>query len=44
MEALDHATVTRDELRRHATAQGVSPQQLLIPRDGETLQLQSKEA
>jgi L-ascorbate metabolism protein UlaG (beta-lactamase superfamily) len=44
MEALDHATVTRDELRRHATAQGVSPQQLLIPRDGETLQLISRQA
>ena len=39
MELLDHATVSRDELRRHATAQGVSPQQLLIPLDGETLQL-----
>jgi L-ascorbate metabolism protein UlaG (beta-lactamase superfamily) len=44
MEALDHATVTRDELRRHATAHGISPQQLLIPRDGETLQLISREA
>ena len=44
MEALDHATVTRDELRRHATAQGISPQQLLIPQDGETLQLVSKRA
>jgi L-ascorbate metabolism protein UlaG (beta-lactamase superfamily) len=43
MDSLDHATVSRDELRRHATAQGVSPQQLLIPQDGETLQLISKE-
>src|SRR6478736_4294895 len=39
MESLDHATVSRDELRLHATGQGVSPQQLLIPLDGETLQL-----
>lgn len=44
MEALDHATVTREELRRHATAQGISPQQLLIPRDGEMLQLMSRQA
>jgi L-ascorbate metabolism protein UlaG (beta-lactamase superfamily) len=44
MDSLDHATVSRDELRRHATGQGVSPQQLLIPRDGEMLQLVSKEA
>ena len=43
MDSLDHATVSRDELRRHATGQGVSPQQLLIPRDGEMLQLISKE-
>jgi L-ascorbate metabolism protein UlaG (beta-lactamase superfamily) len=44
MESLDHATVTRDELRQYATEQGVSPQQLLIPKDGETLQLTSKGA
>ena len=44
MESLDHATVSRDELRRHATEQGVSPQQLLIPLDGETLQLKSRQA
>src|SRR5262245_49137082 len=43
MDSLDHATVTREELRRHANAQGVSPQQLLIPQDGETLQLIAKE-
>ena len=43
MDSLDHATVSRDELRRHATEQGVSPQ-LLIPLDGETLQLTSKQA
>jgi len=44
MEALDHATVSRDELRQYATAQGVSAQQLLIPLDGEMLQLISREA
>lgn len=37
MEALDHATVSRAELRRYATAQGITPEQLLIPADGETL-------
>jgi len=37
-------TVSRDELRRHATEQGVSPQQLLIPLDGETMQLKSRQA
>jgi L-ascorbate metabolism protein UlaG (beta-lactamase superfamily) len=39
MEALDHATVTRAELRRAAEAKKVSAQQLLIPADGETLTL-----
>jgi L-ascorbate metabolism protein UlaG (beta-lactamase superfamily) len=37
MEALDHATITRAELREYATLQGISLQQLLIPEDGETL-------
>ena len=44
MDLLDHATVSRDELRRYSTEQGVSPQQLLIPLDGETLQLTSRQA
>jgi hypothetical protein len=44
MESLDHATVSRDELRRHSTEQGVSSQQLLIPLDGEILQLKSRQA
>ncbi|RPI79729.1 MAG: MBL fold metallo-hydrolase [Desulfobacteraceae bacterium] len=35
MEALDHATVTRAELRRYAEAQGIGPEQMLIPADGE---------
>ncbi len=37
MDALDHATVSRDELRDYATVQAVPPGQLLIPGDGETL-------
>ena len=38
MEALDHATVTRAELRRAADARRISAQQLLIPNDGEMLE------
>jgi L-ascorbate metabolism protein UlaG (beta-lactamase superfamily) len=34
MESLDHATVSRAELRAAAEAAGVSPEQLLIPPDG----------
>ena len=37
MEALDHGTITREQLRATADAAGISPQQLLIPADGETL-------
>lgn len=37
MEALDHATVSRAELRAYANAQGISAEQLLIPADGEAL-------
>ncbi len=39
MEALDHATVTRAELREYATLHGINPDQLLIPADGEILEL-----
>jgi L-ascorbate metabolism protein UlaG (beta-lactamase superfamily) len=38
MEALDHATVSRAELRQYADAHGISSQQLLIPADGDTIQ------
>jgi L-ascorbate metabolism protein UlaG (beta-lactamase superfamily) len=38
MEALDHATVTRDLLRKHARASGISPKQLVIPEDGQVLE------
>ena len=44
MDSLDHATVSRDELRRYSIEQGVSLQQLLIPRDGETLQFAARRA
>ncbi len=38
MEALDHATVSREDLRQFAEARGISAQQLLIPADGETIE------
>jgi L-ascorbate metabolism protein UlaG (beta-lactamase superfamily) len=37
MEALDHLSVTRQELRAAALAQGIGPERLLIPADGEIL-------
>ncbi|MCP3939934.1 MAG: MBL fold metallo-hydrolase [Desulfobacteraceae bacterium] len=37
MEALDHATVTRKELREMAEKTGIKADQLLIPEDGEVL-------
>jgi hypothetical protein len=37
MEALDHATVTRDELSSYATEQGIDSGKLLIPLDGEKI-------
>jgi L-ascorbate metabolism protein UlaG (beta-lactamase superfamily) len=37
MDALDHATVSRADLRHYAYANGISPAQLLIPSDGETI-------
>jgi L-ascorbate metabolism protein UlaG (beta-lactamase superfamily) len=37
MEALDHATVTREALRKYAEAQGIRPEKLLIPSDGEKI-------
>ncbi|MGY5776702.1 MBL fold metallo-hydrolase [Rhizobium sp. LEGMi135b] len=39
MEALDHATVTRGDLRQTADAAGLDPSRLLIPADGDTLHL-----
>ena len=37
MEALDHAKVSRQELRDYADKKGVRPDRLLIPADGETV-------
>ena len=39
MEALDHATTTRADLRRAANARNIPATRLLIPDDGETLML-----
>ncbi|WP_455274002.1 MBL fold metallo-hydrolase [Rhizobium herbae] len=39
MEALDHATISREDLRRAADARGIAPSKLLIPVDGETMVL-----
>jgi len=39
MEALDHATVTREALRKYAETQGIKPRKLLIPLDGEKVNL-----
>ena len=39
MEALDHATVSRAELRAAANDAGLSPDQFIIPEDGETLRI-----
>ncbi len=44
MEALDHTTVSRAALRKHATANGIGPEKLLIPTDGEKLIFQSRPA
>jgi hypothetical protein len=37
MEALDHATISRAELRAAAVAAGIPATRLLIPADGEEL-------
>jgi len=39
MESLDHATVSRQALREYATANGIRPEQLRIPLDGERMAL-----
>ena len=40
MEALDHATISRDDLRGAAEARGISATRLRIPADGEVLVLE----
>ncbi len=37
MEALDHATISRSDLRAFAEMEGIQPSQLFIPYDGEIL-------
>ncbi|RUM26605.1 MBL fold metallo-hydrolase [Rhizobium vallis] len=39
MEALDHATIGREDLRRAAESRGIPASRLLIPADGEVLAL-----
>jgi L-ascorbate metabolism protein UlaG (beta-lactamase superfamily) len=39
MDALDHCRTSRASLRKKADAQHVSPKKLLIPQDGETVEL-----
>jgi len=38
MDALDHATVSRKELRKYAESERILPEQLLIPEDGDILE------
>jgi len=42
MEALDHATVSRSDLKAFANKEDIKPSQLLIPDNGETIQFSSK--
>lgn len=44
MEALDHATVSREALRQAAEARGIGPGRLHIPRDGESIALRAASA
>jgi L-ascorbate metabolism protein UlaG (beta-lactamase superfamily) len=37
MDSLDHATVTRDDLRKYAEVNGLGTEKLLIPSDGENI-------
>jgi hypothetical protein len=39
LDALDHATVSRAALRAQARAAGIADDQLIIPADGETIDL-----
>jgi hypothetical protein len=39
MEALDHGTVSRRQLRDAAEAADIGPQRLRIPRDGEEIEI-----
>jgi hypothetical protein len=39
MDALNHCRTSRVSLRKKADAQHISPKKLLIPQDGETVEL-----
>ena len=39
MDSLDHATISRECLRKHAATRGIGPGRLLIPLEGEEYQL-----
>lgn len=41
MEALDHATVSRETLRQAAIARRIGSSRLLIPKDGETIEIRA---
>ncbi|SEF66528.1 MBL fold metallo-hydrolase [Bosea lathyri] len=41
MEALDHATISRAALREAADGRGIGPDRLLIPADGETVEIRA---
>lgn len=42
MEALDHATVNRTQLREHADRNGITEKQLKIPADGQRLEFKAR--
>ena len=44
LEALDHGTVSRRQLREEAEAAGIAPQQLRIPLDGEEIRIDKSRA
>lgn len=41
MEALDHATISRAALRQAAETHAIGPDRLLIPQDGETIEIRA---
>ena len=43
MEALDHATIDRRDLRVAAELRGIAASKLLIPQDGETVEVLARE-
>ncbi|NIT13940.1 MAG: MBL fold metallo-hydrolase, partial [Candidatus Dadabacteria bacterium] len=41
LESLDHLTVTRSRLREYANANGIGPDKLLIPKDGDVVEIEN---